>query len=335
MWMIRAGEGGRLIEEFRRCGCAALGWTELGDLTPLRTVEGVRECYHATYPDDRPARAAGSVAMVHKFRSVVRRGERVVAYDPERRVYHVGRVTSDYRFEPGRVDGCAHLREVAWEGEVGRDWLSAPARNVLGSPLPLFSVPDDVRGEILEALDASRLIAEREEARTAEEAPRAREELSLLWEELRGRAHELIKDRILTLGPDEMEALVAALLRAMGYRARVTPKGPDRGVDVFASPDGLGLEEPRVKAEVKHRRDRIGSPEVRAFLGVLRQGDRGLYVSTGGFTQDARYEAERAPHPVTLVDLDDLASLVATHYDGFDVEGRTLIPLVRVHWPVD
>jgi predicted Mrr-cat superfamily restriction endonuclease len=32
-----------------------------------------------------------------------------------------------------------------------------------------------------------------------------------------------------------VEALVAEILRGMGYRKRISPKGPDRGVDVIAS----------------------------------------------------------------------------------------------------
>lgn len=48
-----------------------------------------------------------------------------------------------------------------------------------------------------------------------------------------------------------MERLVAGLLKAMGYCARVMPKGPDGGKDVVASPDALGLESPRIIAEVK------------------------------------------------------------------------------------
>jgi restriction system protein len=89
-----------------------------------------------------------------------------------------------------------------------------------------------------------------------------------------------------------MEELVAALLRAMGYKARVTPKGPDRGRDVVASPDGLGFQHPRVFAEVKHRpKDSMGAERIRSFLGGLREGDCGLYVSTGGYTKDAHYEA--------------------------------------------
>ena len=133
-----------------------------------------------------------------------------------------------------------------------------------------------------------------------------------------------------------MEQLAAAILRAMGYRSRISPKGPDRGVDVFASPDGLGLQEPRIKVEVKHRpKTPIGAQDLRSFIGGLRQGDRGLYVSTGGFTKDAKYEADRSNIPVTLIDLDELATLVVAHYENFDLEGRALISLIRVYWPAE
>ena len=133
-----------------------------------------------------------------------------------------------------------------------------------------------------------------------------------------------------------MEELVASILRGMGYRTRISPQGPDRGVDVTASPDGLGLEEPRIKAEVKHRKNTsMGSQEIRSFLGGLREGDKALYVSTGGFTKEAKYEADRSNIPLTLLDLDDLASLVVSHYENFDLEGRALIPLVRVYWPAE
>ena len=155
-------------------------------------------------------------------------------------------------------------------------------------------------------------------------------------EETVEKAHELIKDKVLALSDEDAQRLVAAVLRAMGYRARVMPKGPDRGVDVRASPDGLGLEEPRIKAQVKHRsKAPMGSQEVRSFLGGLRSGDRALYVSTGGFTKDAKYDADRSNIPITLLNLDELATLIVSHYEAFDAEGRVLLPLTRVYWPVE
>ena len=134
----------------------------------------------------------------------------------------------------------------------------------------------------------------------------------------------------------KMQDLIAAILRAMGYRTRVSPPGPDRGVDVLASPDGLGLQEPRIKVEVKHRpNSSMGSQEIRSFLGSLRSGDRGLFVSTGGFTKEAKYEAERATIPITLIDLQELAQLVTDHYENFDSRGRALLPLIKIFRPAE
>jgi restriction system protein len=173
-------------------------------------------------------------------------------------------------------------------------------------------------------------------SRLAPASSQAKEELEQLKEDVIGRAHELIKDKILKLNDEELELLVAAVLRAMGYKARVTPKGPDRGVDVIASPDGLGLEEPPIKAEVKHRpKTQMGAQQIRGFPSGLRQGDRALHVSIGGFSKDAAYEADRSNIPITLPTLDDLASLVVTHYETFDMDGKVLIPLTRLYWPVD
>lgn len=38
----------------------------------------------------------------------------------------------------------------------------------------------------------------------------------------------------------------------------------------MASPDGLGLENPRIKVEVKHRQNSMGASEIRNFIGRLR-----------------------------------------------------------------
>ena len=55
---------------------------------------------------------------------------------------------------------------------------------------------------------------------------------------------ELIKDRVNQLDWEDMERLVAGMLKAMGYCARVMPKGPDGGRDVVASQMPWGLESP-------------------------------------------------------------------------------------------
>ena len=86
--------------------------------------------------------------------------------------------------------------------------------------------------------------------------------------------------------------------------------------------------------EVKHRPgSQMGAPEIRSFLGGRHKDDKGLYVSTGGFSKDARYEADRASIPLTLMDLDDLVEAILDHYEQMDMDAKQLIPLRKIYWP--
>lgn len=326
-WMVRAGEGGYLADDFERAECVAIGYEGCGDFTEIRSLDEMRERIRESLPTEKAGALANAASMAFKFRSELQQGDAVVSYDPSRREYLLGRVAGEYRYKPGHVPDYNHVRSVKWEGRVSRDRLTSASKNTLGSTLTLFEPGDGVLAELRQALGT------RPEPPTVVPGEGATDEVDLLRRDVAGRAHEFIKDRIQALDADDLEALIAGLLRAMGYRARVTRKGPDRGRDIVASPDGLGLQEPRIVVEVKHRSQAMGAPDVRGFVGALRSPSRGLYVSTGGFTKEAYYEGERAAVPVTLIDLDELADLVTEHYEGFDSEARALLPLVRVYWP--
>ncbi len=168
---------------------------------------------------------------------------------------------------------------------------------------------------------------------TASDQEQESEEEELL-KDVESKSVEFIKDRLNGLDWDEMQELVAGVLRAMGYKTRISPSGPDRGKDIVASPNGFGFESPRIVVEVKHRSNTaMGSQEIRSFLGGRHKDDKGLYVSTGGFTKDAYYEAERANIPLTLMDLDSLVDALLSNYTKLDIETQRLVPLKQVYWP--
>ncbi len=262
-----------------------------------------------------------------KFRFEFKKGDYVVTYNPEKRRYLVGEIIGDYEYNTKLLD-YYHIRRVKWLGEISRDLLSTSTKNTLGAISTLFEIGEKARDEILKAL--------KNEEESPESIESAEEEMETIKEDIVSKAHEFIKDKILSLDWEELEELVAGLLRGMGYKTMITPKGPDRGRDIYASPDGLGLEDPRIIVEVKHRSDQVNAKEMRSFIGGLREGEKGLYVSTRGFSKDAKYEAERSKIPVTLVDLDTLAKLITQYYDNFDFdeEAKKLIPLVKIYWPV-
>jgi restriction system protein len=297
----------------------------MGDLSNIQTPEELEEKYDETYSDESPVQRGLQLGGIRKFRFDMSPGDQVISYDPGTREYHWGTITSDYKYQPNRVGDYPQIREVKWEHRISRDALSQSTRNGLTVLATITQPNQEVRKEFEVVLSGQTLVQDEQDLAEKE----------FVLENQVEKARELIKDRLSQVDWDTMQELVAAILRAMGYKTRVSPAGPDKGKDIVASPDGLGLEEPRVKVEVKHRKGTIGAPEVRAFLGGLRQGDRGLYVSTGGFTKEAEYEAERAAVPVTLIDLDMLAGLLTQYYDSIDMVGRAIIPLTRILWPTD
>lgn len=323
-WMVRSG-GGDYIELFES-GLVAIGFGTPQNLSS-KDREAIRHAYREHNPGISGPRASGDVGMLYRFSNEIRKGDGVLTYDPSTRKYLVGEIAGDYYFDEA-ANELPHKRKVTWlEKQVSRDDLKLATRNSLGSTLTLFSVNPESWSDVQAALEGKPSVASEEEPsdeEVSEESKRSLQE----------NARERVKDKIVGLDDQEMEELLAGLLRAMGFKATVSPVGPDRGVDVVASPDGLGLQEPRIKAEVKHRRNTtIGSQDLRSFIGALRPGDRGIYLSTGGFSKDAKYEADRANIPITLLDLDGLARLIETHYDSFDTEARTLLPLIKVLWP--
>ncbi len=151
-------------------------------------------------------------------------------------------------------------------------------------------------------------------------------------EELEDRALTGIRDYIRKKNPYEFQDLVAALLRAMNYYTPfVAPKGKDGGVDILAYVDPLGAKTPRIKVQVKHYPDNpIGVKEIRSLVGILRDGDIGLFVTSGAFSPSAKQEASTSKEYVKLIDGDEFISLWQTYYSKMTDEDKNLLPLKNI-----
>ena len=324
-WMIRAGRGGVYAKSWIETSIVGIGWDFDGADIASMSHDQLRQAYAGAHPDYSAGKVGQAASQTAKFAHDIAKGSTVVTYDPEERLYHIGKITGEC-VPTDEIDGVTYRRAVEWKRTAPRDLLATSSRNSLGSLTTIFGISPEVASDLNHAAGSPKNAPASDEAVSDSDDDEAR---FATYDD----GIERIKDRALSLGWDEMEQLVAGLLRSMGYHADVTPKGPDGGRDVVASPDPLGLESPRIIAEVKHRKGPMGAPQVRAFIGGLRAGDRGLYVSTGGFTKEARYEADRANVPVRLLDLDGLVKLYVDSYDNADAETRSLLPLTRIWWP--
>jgi restriction system protein len=149
------------------------------------------------------------------------------------------------------------------------------------------------------------------------------------YDDIEQRAIEGLQRYINAKNPYEFQDLVAALLRGMGYYTPfVAPKGKDGGVDIMAYRDPLGTQSPRIQVQIKHKQASTSVQEVRQLMGLLqKEGDVGMFVSTAGFSPDARTAARGSHIHVELIDLNRFINLWQEFYDKLKDEDKSLLPL--------
>jgi restriction system protein len=131
---------------------------------------------------------------------------------------------------------------------------------------------------------------------------------------------------LLKMSPEAFEHLAQRLLRAAGFiNTNVTGRSGDGGIDgvgVYR----LSLVSFPVFFQCKRYKGSVSPDKVRDFRGAMvGRGDKGLLITTGTFTAEARKEATRdgAP-PIDLIDGEHLCDLLKEHALGVRTTTRTI-----------
>jgi len=166
-----------------------------------------------------------------------------------------------------------------------------------------------------------------------EDLQQAQEEI-LTMDQIQELASAGLERHIETMNAYEFQDLAAALLRGMGYYTPfVAPRGKDGGIDIIAYRDPLGTITPRIRAQVKHKKAPAGAQDIRQLMGILQKdGDVGIFVSTGGFSSDAKAAARGANSHVELIDMTRFIELWQQHYSKLTDEDKVRMPLVPVYF---
>jgi restriction system protein len=107
------------------------------------------------------------------------------------------------------------------------------------------------------------------------------------------------------LTPNGFERLSQRLLRESGFtRVEVTGKKSDGGIDGIGILEINPLLSFKVLFQCKRYKGAVGPSEIRDFRGAMAgRADKGLFLTTGGFTQEAKKEAIRdGAAPIELID---------------------------------
>lgn len=123
---------------------------------------------------------------------------------------------------------------------------------------------------------------------------------------------EKLLDTIMALTAAGFERLAQRLLREAGFQqVAVTGRSGDSGIDGEGILEINAFVTFRVLFQCKRYRGSVGAPIIRDFRGaMLGRAEKGIIITTGTFTQDARREARRDGAPgIELVDGEKLVDM--------------------------
>jgi restriction system protein len=133
---------------------------------------------------------------------------------------------------------------------------------------------------------------------------------------------EVLLECLLKIDPGAFERLCQRVLRESGFvKVEVTGKSGDGGIDGIGVLR-LNLLSFQVFFQCKRWKGSVGPSTIRDFRGAMvGRADKGLVITTGTFTADARREATRDGAPaIDLVDGETLCDLLKSLRIGMSVQ---------------
>lgn len=164
---------------------------------------------------------------------------------------------------------------------------------------------------------------EQKEYQSEEKTP---ETEALGWE-------EKLLDCVRQMAPDAFERLSQRLLRESGFiQVEVTGRSGDGGIDGKGVVRVGGLLSFHMIFQCKRFKGSVGSSIIRDFRGAMvGRADKGLMITTGTYTAEARREAQRdgAP-PIDLIDGETLVQKLKELELGVSVRQRIVEDVIVV-----
>ena len=181
-------------------------------------------------------------------------------------------------------------------------------------------ITDSVDKEEVKRLVKAETKIDAEESATGEATYTLDYAPKLRWED------ELL-DIVKRIQPDAFERLCQRLLREAGFiQVQITGRSGDGGIDGKGVVRIGGILSFHVVFQCKRYKGSVSPSVIRDFRGAsVGRADKGLIITTGTFTRDARLEAQRdGATPIDLIDGEELVEKLKTLEIGVEVKERTI-----------
>ncbi len=328
VWLVRAGRRGQQEQAALDHNLVTIAWNEMPDLSGTTTKEALADLYRETYPDATLRQVAMNVGQVWTFRERMQTGDLAVLPLHIQSAIAIGKITGPYQYRTDLGNDVHHTRSVEWiRTDIPRTAFDQDVLYSLGAIMTVCQIRRNNAEEriraFLEGKPSPKLPVgigeddgDGEEALDIEQA--ARDQL-LEYIQRKYAGHKLAD-------------LVDAVLQAEGYLTRVSPPGPDGGVDILAGSGPLGFGEPRMCVQVKSSASPVDVTVLRGLQGILQnfRAEQGLMVCWGGYKSSVLKEARQSFFQIRLWDSGDLLLAIFKNYDKFSDQLQAELPLKRI-----
>lgn len=339
LWIVRAGKQGERELAAIEQGKLFPGFLQVGDLSARKDRDVIFEHLNDVMPDAGQKRLRNFAAQLNQFANTIQKDDVVVMPRKLTNGVAIGTVTGDYSFDPDSA--YKHSRSIKWREEsVARDVFKQDLRHSFGAFLTICEVQRNsalarVRAVLETGQDPGATLG------THGVAPSQPVEEDVEAEDYAPDIEDLASQQITSLIKSEFAGhaladLVAEILSVQGYTTKVSPPGPDGGVDILAAGGTLGVGEDRICVQVKSGDGVANHDVVLRLIGAVSnvQAETGLLVSISGVNSQAQKEMDNNFFKLRLWQMSDLLAALFRAYSELSVATRAKLPLKQVWVPI-
>ncbi|MDM7885177.1 restriction endonuclease [Curtobacterium sp. RHCKG23] len=338
-WVVRTGRYGERDSWSISTGVTGGGWEEIPDLTACVSRDDVQAVVAETFPDDSMNRRANYTGQLWALRGRIKSGDTVALPLKTTGEIAIGRVTSGYEYVASEPDPAKrHLVRVQWlVQDLPRSAIKQDLLYTLGSALTVFAPS---RGFALERLNTIAKTREDPGQLPFKDSPftatRSGASDDVDEPETRPDIVEHARDQILTKVSEtfkghELTVLIRAILEGEGFVCEASLGGADGGVDIVAGRGLLGMESPKLVAQVKSG-GQVGDQIVRDLLGTMQHvgAEQGLLVAWDGVSGPAKASLQRERFRIRLWTATDVVDAMLRVYEDLPEDVQAVLPLRRI-----
>jgi restriction system protein len=335
VYLVRAGKHGEDEEYVLENGVAMISFREIPSLEGLKDYEAVSKLVASALPGAKPRAVGNFAGQLWAFAIAAKEGDIVVLPRKHTSQIALGRVKGPYKYLKVGAEN-RHTRAVHWvRPDVPRTAFEQDLLYSFGAFLTVCNVSrNDAERRVAAVLEGrpdpgSAVASEK----AAKHAPVTDEAQAASVPDLSQLAHDQILAHIQAkFSGHDLAELVDAVLRADGWTTKLSPPGPDGGVDILAGRGPLGLDPPRLCVQVKSQNSPADVTIYRTLQGSMQtfKAEQGLLVCWGGFNKVVLAESKQGHFTVRLWDSRDLVEAIYRNYEKLPAEIQAELPLKRV-----